>query len=660
VAAPRWDSGRVSGSRRLRRRRLGASIALCAIASLAATARAQTGPTAPEAPAAADAKKPAQGAKGSVYPIGALYFQYADVVADVPDLGTLSALTVPLAHGPEGFTAPGKGAGETQPVSLNRPDGTPPEPFSASALRVIDQAIAAEFSRQGIVGVLVRPHPEDIGASTGRDLRPPGVTALRIVVLVNRVVEEHTIASGSRVPENERVDNPAHARILENSPVQPGQRIDKQALDDYVARLNRRPARWVDMAVGPSAEPSGARLDYLVAEGRPYTAYFQASNTGTSDTTKWRERFGFAHHQLTGRDDTLQLDYITGDFSDVNAFFGSYNAPIPFPWWEADRLRGQLDGSWSDYDASQVGIADSHFKGSQWDVGGRLSANVFQYRDLFVDLFSGTHFEHYHASSDVGGFDNGGHSVDFFFPEVGATIERRTDVSRIFGSVSGEFNVPSIAGTRKSDLTENKMGRTDVTATHVNILRWDSAVSFYTVPFFFPVDEPDSSLPASALSNEIFLSFRGQYTEDRLIPAQEAVVGGMDTVRGFPQSYMASDSLFLARAEYRVHLPRLLPIREPFELPGYGSFRLAPNKASGRPDWDLILFGFYDWGRAELNGTVSKDEQDVSTLTGTGLGAELQLPGNLVVRLDYGWTLTQVNGLDKFHDELDFSIALIY
>ena len=660
MAFRRRNHGRLPAPRQLHSFRLlaaclGGALLSWAIPALGQEPEGPAPPPAPPAPAA-----PAQ----PVYPIGALKLEYAYTVDGAPDLASIAQISVPLAREPEGFTAPAKGVTRTEPVSLDRPEGTPPAPFTASAVRAIDQAIADEFNRQGLVGVLVRPHPQDIGASTGRDLRPPGRTALRLVILVNRLVEMHTIASGWRVPEDERIDNPVHERILENSPVQIGERISRPELEDYVDRLNRHPGRWVDMTIGPSAEPAGARLEYLVAEGRPYTAYFQASNTGTDETSKWRERFGFTHNQLTNRDDVLQLDYITGDFSSVNAVFGSYDSPIPFPWLRPDRLRGSVDGSWSEYDASDVGIEDGDFKGSQWAAGGRVTGNVFQYGDLFVDLFSGAHFEHFDADSNVAGTSEKG-DVDFFFPEVGAVLERRTEISRVFGSVSGEFSVPSMAGTDEDDLTGGHpggapLGRTGVDETQVNILRWETVTSFFMVPLFFPVKEPDSSLPATALSNEIFLSFRGQYTSERLIPAMQAIAGGMETVRGWPESYVAADSVYLVRAEYRVHLPRLFPMREPIELPWYGPFRVAPDSVTGRPDWDWIVFGFYDWGHVEDNGQISDEDQTESTLSGAGLGTELQLPGDLILRFDYGLSLTQVNGRDKFSDRFNISIALVH
>jgi hypothetical protein len=614
LTALRRNSGRISNRRQGRPRWFALLVAFGGLLPLAGELHAQS-PSQDVQPAPLESPKPvAKAPTDQVYPVGAIHLEYAYTVGGVPDLASIAQLSVPLVRGPDGYRAPAKDETHTEQVSLNRPAGTPPAPFTASAIRAIDQAVADEFSRQGIVGVIVRPNPQDIGPSSGRDLRPPERTALRLVVLVNRVAEMHTIASGWRVSEEERIDNPVHARILENSPVQVGDRVDREELDDYVDFLNRHPARWVDMTLGASGMPAGARLDYLVAEGRPYTAYFQASNTGTDETSDWRERFGFTHNQLTNRDDILQLDYITGDFDSVNAFYGSYDSPIPFPWLRPDRVRASADGQWSEYDASDVGIEDSDFQGSQWITGGRVKANVFQYGDIFVDLFTGAHYEHYDADSrPVEGAREHG-SVNWFFPEVGATVERRTEISQIFGSVSGKFSVPDLAGTDEDDIAgtfpgAEPLGRTGVHETQVNILRWEAVTSFFMVPFFFPVKEPDSSLSASDLSNEVYLSFRGQYTNDRLIPAMQEVAGGLETVRGWPQSFIAADSLYLARVE--------------------------------------------------VNGNLSQDEQREETLSGTGLGLELQLPGNLIIGIDYGWSLTSVMGRDKFGDKFNISIALV-
>src|SRR5262249_42262876 len=141
LAAPRWDHGRVSGVRSRRALRAFGALLLgmAALGSSVAEAQEKRAP-APEPPEA-------------VYPVGAIHFEYAYTVEGAPDLSTLTGISVPLVKRPDGFAAPGKGVMNTEPVSIDRPEGTPVAPFTASAIQAIDQAIAQEFTRQGIIGV---------------------------------------------------------------------------------------------------------------------------------------------------------------------------------------------------------------------------------------------------------------------------------------------------------------------------------------------------------------------------------------------------------------------------------------------------------------------------------------------------------------------------
>ena len=68
------------------------------------------------------------------------------------------------------------------------------------------------------------------------------------------------------------------------------------------------------MAAYEEDEESGVELQYLINESRPWRVFGQVSNTGTEQTDEWREHFGFVHHQFTGNDDVLSIDYMTAGF----------------------------------------------------------------------------------------------------------------------------------------------------------------------------------------------------------------------------------------------------------------------------------------------------------------------------------------------------------
>jgi hemolysin activation/secretion protein len=397
-----------------------------------------------------------------------------------------------------------------------------------------------------------------------------------------------------------------------------------------------------------------------VAENRPFNAYVQGSNTGTEETTEWRERFGLSHNQLTGRDDVLQLDYITGGFSEVHAVFGSYEAPI----WSWDWLRGRVGGAYSQYDASELAILESRFEGEQWDVSTQFVANVWQWGDLFVDLFAGARFQRVRTDNqpivDFPEADVTGKS-DFFLPELGLRVERVTRESTLRAAVSGEWNVAAIAGTKSSDLAD--MGRSFVDEENFELMRWDLFASFFLEPLVNPAAYDDPATPCSStLAHEIALSSRGQWAFDnRLIPAHERIAGGLYTVRGYEQSAVAGDSAALGRAEYRFHLPRALGIRPvPTRLPLIGDFRVTPQQVYGLPDWDLILRGFVDAGRVWVSDR--QPGEDHETLVGAGLGVELRILSNLVVSFDWGRALREARGgeLEKGNNEYHFVATLIY
>jgi hemolysin activation/secretion protein len=164
--------------------------------------------------------------------------------------------------------------------------------------------------------------------------------------------------------------------------------------------------------------------------------------------------------------------------------------------------------------------------------------------------------------------------------------------------------------------------------------------------------------------------FAGQYAFDnRLVPGFQRVAGGMYSVRGFKQSLVAGDSVFLGSLEYRFHLPRACAVGAPINLPGFGEFRLVPEQPGGRPDWDLIFKLFVDAGRV-LTSDRERFE-DHYTLVGAGAGVELQIRRNVTMRLDGGWALDDVTRrgtpgqpdtelTDRGDFEANFSITTLY
>ena len=599
-----------------------------------------------------------------------LRLRYAEEPVGLPTIETLAESKVRLKETPEGLT-PAESDEEGRLYTVAELCDGEARIFSLEAIDAICFEVFQTLRGSGLFGLLVSPDPysDRIDLST-REVFESEDETLELIVWVAAVSEVRTLASGKRIEESERVNSPKHASILRKSPIKPISEdparayIRRAEIDDYVLRLSRHPGRRVDVAIAPTDERDRAVLDYLVAENRPISFYSQLSNTGTEDTDEWRERFGLSHTQFTGNDDILSLDYITAGFSEAHAFIGSYDTPV----LDSERLRLRVYGNISSFEASDVGLASERFSGNSWTVGSELVYNLWQTRlstgvqerPLFVDAFLGARWQHIEVVNEIAEVTG---EDDVFLPRVGVRAESRNDVESLGASAAIEWSMPGVSGSDPEEL--EKLGRLDVDEQWV-VFQFEGSYSFFLEPLInfgewqkprVPSDRGEAKRfdpGLSTLAHEVVLGVRTQWAFDhRLIPNAEQVVGGLYTVRGYPESVVAGDSVIVASAEYRFHLPRALAIQpEPSRLFGR-EFRMRPQQQYGRPDWDLVLRAFIDAGHV-VNSDRLPFEKDES-LVGAGIGAELLMYQNLSVRADWGFALDDVDnqnvrrGDDRLH-----------
>lgn len=636
-------------------------------------------PQAPESPEAPEPPKPApeptptpageradaadgQTDHGERYPVSRFILEYGREAPGLPPIDELYDLEVDLARSQSGYTdttgAPeGARAERIRIGELQEADGVY---FHASAVRAVTTAIVEDLQRRGLVGLFVTPHPDDVDESTGADLRE-GRSAMRLQIWVAVVREIRTIASGERLPTSDRINSPAHERIRAGSVARVDELLTRGAIDDYVFRLNRHPGRRVDVAVSAYGEQTGdVLLDYLVSENKPWSVYAQVSNTGTRSTDEWRQRVGFVHNQLTGNDDIFRLDYLTSGFTGTQALVGSYE----FPFY-SDRLRVRPYGSFSQFEASDLGIRDENFSGATAIGGGEVAWNVLQVGPSFIDLVGGARWENVKVL-DLG---QGSKGVDnFFLPYAGARFSRDTDDASAYGSVIIEGTLSGVSNTDPEELAQ--LGRRGADKDWV-VLKWDAGLQFYLEPLLNRAAWRGETAKGATLAHELAFMARGQwaFNEDRMIPQAEDVAGGFYSVRGYPESVVAGDTVYIASAEYRLHIPRLLgvPATEEERLANRSTFfgetfRWRPEQAFGRPDWDLIFRTFLDVGRVEQSRKISGEHND--SLVGAGFGLELQVRRNLFIRSDFGWALDEISDPDGTvsvgSSRVHFSATFVY
>ncbi len=596
---------------------------------------------------------------------------------DRPDLPTtreiLDHTTFNLRKVDGGFAGPAAGA--TVEIHHFNDDATHNARFSESAIKYVQEGVRNYMSSRGLIAIFV--YAADQAAADTPD-GPDALLAdysklagntkpvdVQMVIVVGIVGQVRAITSTDKaaIPFFPSTIAKAERQIKANSPAKIGDPMYGDPLQDYLAQLNRRPGRHVDISLS-SADPNNedaVALDYLIHMAKPWSVYTSVQNTGTRETNEWQERFGFIDNELTGNDDILALDYDTSSFADNYSFTGSYDFPI----LNSQTVRGRVYGAFGKFNSSDLGLIGESLNGDSSEVGFETAVNVFQYHQLFVDMVAGARVDNYSVGVKVPALSGKPSNADaaFLFPYVGARVSRATDVAVTQGQVLVLFNpqTPSSA----NDRTLNELGRLDVNKNYT-IIQAGGSESFYIEPLFSNWENRDrNSRPVAA--NEMYFSAQGQYTmgDKRLVPELEGTAGGLYSVRGYPDSVVAGDTVIYGTAEYRLHIPRLLGVAGPNTLWGRsvpppplmgagGGFNYQPRAADTPGDWDMIFRTFVDAGYVHFN-KINLEQAGTSDagLVSTGCGLELRLRDNVTIRADYGWPLTPIHEAVGSKNELD-------
>lgn len=515
--------------------------------------------------------------------------------------------------------------------------------FSLEGLQSLQSQIVRLLNDQGFYGVLVVADPDQIDLRTGEDYREEAEQDLTLQIWLTEVVDVRTVGKGYRIKDKDPLNNPLHKSVIHRSPIKiaesetesPPAFIRKKKLENYLERLNRHPVRRVEAAISSAGQPGEVILDYLVYEAKPWVAYAQISNTGSESTGVWRERIGGAHYQLTGNDDILSFDFITAELDSANAFVGSYQIPIIKP----DYLSLRVFGSYSDFEAQNLFVPNSqNFTGETITYGAELTYTPFYLWRHAIGFTVGGKMEDIEVENILGSTTGAAELTTGYFR---VSAEKNKQHHRSYASIGWESNFNT-----NDTLELTSLGRL-LTTDQYDLLTFDFQQSFFLEPLFKSYSRPDKDKWLSkALVHELAFSARGQWVlgDERMIPQKQLFAGGLFSARGYEESITAGDNGFVASAEYRFHLARLLKPASLLEdkeaeasIPGLGSFNFRAPDLYQQPDWNLILRGFVDYASLSIN-EIRPDEVE-NDLLSAGVGLELQLKSNLNIRVDYGHVL---------------------
>ena len=128
-----------------------------------------------------------------------------------------------------------------------------------------------------------------------------------------------------------------------------------------------------------------------------------------------------------------------------------------------------------------------------------------------------------------------------------------------------------------------------------------------------------------------------QLSGDDLVPLESFSLGGVDSVRGYRQDALLSDSGIFASAEVRI----------PF-------YRWSNNQSN------LSAIPFVDFGTSWSNSDEIEDNGEEDTLASLGVGLQLNLTDILRARVDYGIPLIEVSDSNDTLQEQGIYLSLEY
>lgn len=572
------------------------------------------------------------------YPISRLGFKYAHSHPQQIALAELGNIEITLALTPNGYVAieeaPDAKRVQVTVASLNQMGLNR---YSKLALGAILDAVRSFFESHHMAWsyITLKKNPQQ---ETEAEVSIPNVIG------VQTRVSEHSYMQNSSYLEKQ------HRRIEANFPLKlpdpstgyPGAYVDPEALNNYLYTLNRHPGKRVDLEVGPSKTPGGVTLDFVITEERPWHVYLTATNNIPKVIDRWQESAGFMHTQLTGHDDILKLDYTTDSFDSYSTANLSYEAPFGL----AHGKRWSLSGTYNRFVSAEFGLGSHFFRGTQGIADFEINGVLYQHKKLFLEGFGTMEYRHIHNREH---FIYPSVMKNFLFPAVGLKCLELKSESKVIASLKIETTISNWFWDVKQRL--DALGRRNLSPSFAFLqgtLYW----SFYIEPWVNPQVE--------RMANEFVVQSQAQYAFNfRLIPQLEGILGGVSTVRGYPQSDVSGDNLYLGSIEYRLHIPQLLKPSPESKTKFLGKeFRYAPPEARGRADWDFVLRAFFDVGKTTINKHVRGERNE--TLEGIGLGADFVLWSNVVLKYDWGIALKSAHDTHKGHQQSYFSAVMMY
>ena len=385
--------------------------------------------------------------------------------------------------------------------------------------------------------------------------------------------------------------------------------IEYRRLEKELFNINIHPDRQVKAVILPGDVMGTSDLLLDVKDDFPLHIGGEINNYGTKSTGLERYAASVRHSNLLGYDDIFSARAQFGD--EVFAVGSQYTIPVGDYGTEL--------GAGFDYTDVSVG---REFK--VLDIRGtayryKIFVNQPLYDTRYLSFVWTGAFEYKSINNTV--LDTPSSRDDLRMFRTGINADEVDPWGRSYVVNEFTFGVPYFGASAKNSPRISRMG---AGAT------------------FFKYNGVINRIQPIYDSTNLYLKGSAQFTSNRLLPAEQVDIGGIYSVRGYPQSDYLGDYGVGGSAELRV--------------PSYFIPKTIKVPGTDIPIWNRINFvAFLDCAYAKLRNAFP-GEHPSRNYMGAGGGIRVDLPRNLIARFEWAAPLGDEPS-DKSKSQFYFSIS---
>ncbi|MEG4997950.1 ShlB/FhaC/HecB family hemolysin secretion/activation protein [Microcoleus sp. B4-D4] len=540
----------------------------------------------------------------------------------------ISQLPNPIQPREPEFPAPI--APEPPPPSPLQP--TPATPVPGDTRPGIPGTIRVErFEFEGNTAFSDRELAEVTQQFAGREITFAELIAAEAAV-TQKYVAAGYINSGAVIPANQsfpREGGVVKIRIVEGGldeiKIAGNRRLNSSYVRSRLERATRRPLNRdrllealqmlqldplianISAELQAGSRPENSRLEVRIKEADSFSGEVFADNNRSPSVGSFRRGVRLNQANLLGLGDGLEVSYANTDGS--NEFNGSYTVPV-------NARNGTIRFAAG---AANTNVIEEPFAAAE--IEGKSRTYELTYRQPIVEkpdrtLALGVSLSRQESDTFLLG--------EPFALSAGANDRGETRVSavRFFQEYVQRNTQQVIAARSQFSVGTNLFGATENdSGPDSRFLAWRGQAQYVRL-----------------LAPETLLIVRSdiQLADRPLLSLEQIGIGGVQSVRGYRQDLLLTDSGAIASAEVRIPVWRVPEVK--------GLLQVAP---------------FIDFG-VGWNNSGEKANPESDTLLGAGLGLVWQMGDRLNVRLDYGIPLINARSGDRTLQEKGIYFRINY